>query len=221
MMNVYFMRRQIVKDVIASVIANVLTALYQPFWFALLFSIVSMFVFLFATDKENAGLGVKHSVIIWWKNFRYNKNFRQIFFLVFYTIMILFRTLINRNMWLNPVYDIWGQWWIYSKDPATGELKFTTECIENIILFVPFTYFLFSIDIFRENIRIYNFVDILLKSALVVFSVSLSIEFLQLFLRVGQFQLSDLFYNTIGGIIGGMLFYVTHRKNLKRFRRES
>lgn len=199
------------KDIIASIIANVLTALYQPFWFAFLFSVVSMFAYLFVTDKKNAGEGIKHSILIWGKNFRYNKNFRRIFFLVFYTIMILFRTLINRNMWLNPVYDIWGPWWIYSKDPATGELKFTTECIENIILFVPFTYFLLCVDTFREKIKVCTGIDVLVKSSGVTFGMSLGIEFLQLFLRVGQFQLSDLFYNTVGGVLGGAYFYFVNR----------
>ena len=202
------------KEIIASIIANVLTALYQPFWFAFLFSIISMFAYLFATDKQNAGLGVKHSIEIWIKNFRYNKDFRQLFFLVFYTTMILFRTLINRNMWLNPVYDIWGPWWIYVKDPSTNEMKLSTECLENIILFVPFTYFLFSIDVIREKFRIYKLKDIFVKSICIVFCMSLTIEFLQLFLRVGQFQLSDLFYNTIGSIIGGLLFYVAYRKKI-------
>ena len=33
------------------------------------------------------------------------------------------------------------------------------------------------------------------------------IEMLQLFLRLGTFQLSDLFYNTVGGMIGGLMYY--------------
>lgn len=30
--------------------------------------------------------------------------------LVFYTVMILFRTLLNRDMWANPVSDLIGLW---------------------------------------------------------------------------------------------------------------
>lgn len=33
------------------------------------------------------------------------------------------------------------------------------------------------------------------------------IEMLQLFLRLGTFQLSDLFYNTVGGALGGLMYY--------------
>lgn len=42
------------------------------------------------------------------------------------------------------------------------------------------------------------------KTAL-IFSVS--IETLQLLLRLGTFQLSDIFYNTVGGVIGGLMYY--------------
>ena len=42
------------------------------------------------------------------------------------------------------------------------------------------------------------------KTAL-IFSVG--IETLQLLLRLGTFQLSDIFYNTVGGVIGGLMCY--------------
>ena len=40
------------------------------------------------------------------------------------------------------------------------------------------------------------------------FLFSLTIEFLQLFLRLGTFQLSDLCYNTLGGAMGGVLYWM-------------
>ena len=48
---------------------------------------------------------------------------------------------------------------------------------------------------------------ILWYSGKVAFIFSISIEMLQLFLRLGTFQLSDLFYNTVGGMIGGLMYY--------------
>lgn len=33
-------------------------------------------------------------------------------------------------------------------------------------------------------------------------------EMLQLLLRLGTFQLSDIFYNTVGGVLGGLLYCV-------------
>ena len=40
---------------------------------------------------------------------------------------------------------------------------------------------------------------------------SVSIEMLQLLLRLGTFQVSDIVYNTLGGMLGG-LCYVAARK---------
>ena len=51
-------------------------------------------------------------------------------------------------------------------------------------------------------------VVILWYSEKIAFIFSIIIEMLQLFLRVGTFQLSDLFYNTIGGVVGGLMYYV-------------
>ena len=47
------------------------------------------------------------------------------------------------------------------------------------------------------------FMSILWYSIKAAFLFSLTIEFLQLFLRLGTFQLSDLCYNTLGGAMGG------------------
>ena len=48
---------------------------------------------------------------------------------------------------------------------------------------------------------------ILWYSGKMAFIFSVSIEMLQLFLRLGTFQLSDLFYNTVGGAVGGLMYY--------------
>lgn len=50
--------------------------------------------------------------------------------------------------------------------------------------------------------------SILWYSTKVTFLFSLTIEFLQLFLRLGTFQLSDLCYNTLGGAMGGVLYWM-------------
>lgn len=52
------------------------------------------------------------------------------------------------------------------------------------------------------------FTSILWYSTKAAFLFSLTIEFLQLFLRLGTFQLSDLCYNTLGGAIGGVLYWM-------------
>ena len=40
---------------------------------------------------------------------------------------------------------------------------------------------------------------------------SFVIEFSQLLFHLGTFQISDLVYNTLGGTIGGLTYYVIYR----------
>lgn len=71
----------------------------------------------------------------------------------------------------------------------------------------PFTVVLMRIA--KEKlIKHLNIKNIILKCTQVAFLLSVCIEFLQLFLRLGTFQLSDIFYNTFGGCLGGMVYGV-------------
>lgn len=178
-----------------------LTAFYQPFSFALLLTVLFMFLCLFAREH-----GWKEVCRRWWSAFRTETVFRRNFCLVFYTAMILFRTLLNRNMWANPLSNVFGNWGLYNEK---GEL--TTEAIENLILFIPFILLLmwnFREKLLGEKVRL---IRTLWQSLKITFLFSLSIEFLQLFLRLGTFQLSDLAYNTAGGLAGGMLYWIGYK----------
>jgi glycopeptide antibiotics resistance protein len=188
-------------EIVKKIIANVLTALYQPFGFSIIVAVLVMFLFLYAKEY-----GWKVIAKQWVGEFKANKTFRRVFFLVFYTAMILFRTLLNRDMWRNPVSNVIGVWGIYNEN---GDL--TTEAIENLALFIPFIILLlwcFHEKIVGESVK---FIATLWKSVLVVFLFSLIIEFSQLFLRLGTFQLSDLFYNTLGGLIGGFVYWFGYK----------
>lgn len=185
-------------DIIGNIITNVLTALYQPLGFAIILAFLFMFLYLFAKER-----GVKESFKQWFKNFKSDKTFRRIFYLAFYTAMILFRTLLNRNMWGSPLSNVIGVWGLHN---SKGEL--TTEVIENLILFIPFVILLlwcFCDKLLGQSRKLCR---ILWQSTKFTFLFSLSIEFFQLFLRVGTFQLSDLFYNTLGGLLGGICFWL-------------
>ena len=118
------------------------------------------------------------------------------------TSMILFRTLLNRNLWMNPLSKVMGGWGIW--ETVNGEQKLTTECIENVIMMVPFS----AVVIWTFEEKIGNsWKKILLYRGKIAFIFSVSIEMLQLLLRLGTFQLSDIFYNTIGGVLGGLMYY--------------
>lgn len=191
-------------QVIRSIIINVLTALYQPFWFSIILSILFMFVW-----KNYSG--IKAASKQWIKWFKEEIEFRKMFLLVFYIVMILFRTLLNRNIWQHTLQNVLGYWWIYKED---GTL--TTQCFENLALFIPFIFLLLwtcKDRILCDKVR---FVYAMWQYLKIAFLFSATIEFLQLFIRLGTWQHSDIFYNTLGGVIGGFmycLFYKIRNRN--------
>ena len=123
-------------DLLGKILTNILTALYEPFGFSLLLSFLVMFFYLYAYEPTAAGKGWKNAIVTWYQKFKESVFFRKLFLLAFVTSMILFRTLLNRNLWLNPLSNVMGGWGIW--ETVNGEQKLTTECIENVIMIVPF-----------------------------------------------------------------------------------
>ncbi|HAP8249353.1 TPA: VanZ family protein, partial [Enterococcus faecium] len=195
-------------DIISAITVNVLTALYQPFLFAVLTAYLFMYWYLFIVDNSRDPKNLKDSVLIWLRYFKASSKFRRLFFLAFYFTLILFKTLLNRNMWMNPLSNVIGQWSLYIIDNATGESRLTTECVENTMLFIPFCMLL----LWWRDIKC-DIIRTIYVGIKYVFLFSLSIEFTQLFFRLGTFQLSDLFYNTLGGLIGALLYWLFYRLN--------
>ena len=75
------------------------------------------------------------------------------------------------------------------------------QAVENILFFIPISFF-FYLAFF--DIKDFN-LNLLKKVVKFSFLLSLFIELTQLILTLGTFQLSDIVYNTIGGIIGYIL----------------
>ena len=124
-------------DLLGKILTNILTALYEPFGFSLLLSFLAMFFYLYAYEPIHAGKGWKSAIVTWYQKFKESVFFRKLFFLAFVTSLILFRTLLNRQLWMNPLSDVMGGWSIWEN--VNGEQKLTTECIENVIMMVPFS----------------------------------------------------------------------------------
>lgn len=183
-------------SVIGKILTNILTALYQPFGFSLLLSFFAMFFYLYAYHPTNAGKGWKAAIVTWIEEFKKDSKFRKLFALAFVTSLILFRTLLNRNLWMNPLSNVMGGWSIW--ETVNGERQLTTECIENVILMMPFTgMVMWTFDV-KKNV--------VWKSTKIGLIFSVSIEMLQLLLRLGTFQVSDIVYNTLGGMLGGVVY---------------
>lgn len=157
--------------VLAKILTNILTALYEPFGFSLLLSFLAMFFYLYAYEPTAAGKGWKNAIVTWYQKFKESVFFRKLFLLTFVTSMILFRTLLNRNLWMNPLSDVMGGWGIW--ETVNGERQLTTECIENVIMMVPFSAVVAWT--FRERIG-NNRKKILWQSGKIAFIFSISIE---------------------------------------------
>ena len=105
--------------VLAKILTNILTALYEPFGFSLLLSFFAMFFYLYAYEPSAAGKGWKNAIVTWYQKFKESVFFRKLFFLAFVTSLILFRTLLNRQLWMNPLSDVMGGWGIW--ETVNGE----------------------------------------------------------------------------------------------------
>lgn len=194
-------------ELVEIVAKNVLLSLYQTVWFSVLLSVLFMFYYMYAHGSGNSGKGWISAAKTWISEFKRSKQFRRVFLFSFVVTMILFKTLLNREYWMNPLSDVIGTWSIYKIDPLSGETSLSTECLENIVLFIPFSLLLCGLEKHEKK------KDCIFYGVKISFFFSLGIEFFQLFLRVGTFQLSDLFFNTTGGFIGVLVYGLIYQIN--------
>lgn len=138
----------------------------------------------------------------------------SLFTLVFYLGVVLQITLFMRigspvEDPLGYVFDGWGA--------TQNRYYYDFTFLENIIMFIPISsVFVF----FRRNFKIVNInQSLIIKYTLLSFAFSLFIETMQIITRLGTFQISDIFYNTLGGFIGSILFILIVKKSHKKRRK--
>lgn len=187
-------------EIISNIISSILTAIYQPFGFSLIAAVLFMFLYLYAEEY-----GWKKVIRLWLTTFKTSINFRRMFYLAFFVMLMLMRTLLNRNMWENPLSKIMGGWTLWNEE---GEI--TTEAIENVLLMIPYTALLLW-ALKEWLLKKVTLGRTLWQGIKYAFLTSVAIEFLQLFLRLGTFQLSDIFYNTLGGLLGSLIYYIGYK----------
>lgn len=201
------MRQEIAK-VLEQVFKDVLTALYQPFWAAVLLAYLFMFLYLYGREHGwRKTEWIRRMFKIWISEFRRSAIFRRLFFLAFYTALILFRTFLNRTIWYDPLEKVFGGWGFH------GGRKMAAEAIENVMLFMPFSVlFLWVLDAeAAEPLSRPDLYRAAWRTTGIVALFSLAIESGQLVFHLGTFQISDLCYNTLGGFIGGFLYCMVQR----------
>lgn len=89
---------------------------------------------------------------------------------------------------------------------VVGAGAFITNLFGNVLAFMPFGFF---VPVLRAKDRR------LIRMAVNTFFLSLFIETVQLVTRVGSFDVDDLILNTLGGILGYVLFYILNRLRRK------
>ena len=114
-------------DLLGKILTNILTALYEPFGFSLLLSFLAMFFYLYAYESIGTGKGWKIAMMTWYQKFKEDVFFRKLFFLAFVTSLILFRTLLNRQLWMNPLSDVMGGWGIWETVFSSSDVDIRRE----------------------------------------------------------------------------------------------
>ena len=187
-----------IEKIFNSVAKGILWTTYEHFFASLLMAFLFTFVFRYFRRY-----GVKKTLEVWIKRIKCNNEFRSVFIMAFVIAMLMYDTLLCRISFVNPFNDVWGNWGFHNRN---GE--FSSENIQNICLFVLPVFFmllLYADKLFAK--RKESFWNVISLSVAVAFVASLCIELIQVFLFLGMIQISDLVYNTIGGLIGGLIYY--------------
>ncbi len=182
-------------NILGNLLKELFITLFKNFAPSLIFAILSMCLFIQLETIDLRSLYKK-----WIRRFKKVKAFRWQFFFFIYFYMFLYKTLLSRSFtWKHPFTKIMEGWWI-----EKTEKGWNFESIDNILLFIPYTFLLFMA--FYDRKAGYSNGDVIKLAAIISFFSSLFIEVVQSVLKLGTFQISDLTYNTLGGVIGIVLF---------------
>lgn len=116
-----------------------------------------------------------------------------------YTFLVLGLTIFFRSVKMEPLSIVWEGWTFHRADSS-----FDLNPLLNIVMLIPFTFFLYAgFDRLSSGKRWWQ---VLIQAAVISFCMSLFIETMQIVTRLGTFQISDLTYNTISGVIGMLIW---------------
>lgn len=179
---------------IAIIMQDILVMIYQYSCVSIILSLLIIIVWKQA--EKTSWVTVGKEMIGQLKS----QMWRQRIIAVLYLIFVLQRTVFNRSPIGNPLWDILGSWELMIDGMPNYEVY------ENIILFFPVHYIVRTSNI-DKYIKHWNKHQIL-SVVLIPMECSVIIEMIQLMTRAGTFQLSDIVYNTIGGIIGSIFYWI-------------
>ena len=118
---------------------------------------------------------------------------------VFYFAFLLVSTVFARRI-TNPCKNVLEDFGVINNG------RINREFIENVLLFIPYSFLFLQAFKPKSPFRITIVVSVL---------TTLFIEVTQLFLWLGNFQLSDLVHNVLGGLIGYGAWAIISRITVK------
>lgn len=188
-------------------ITHTLSVLTKSLWPSLVLTLLASFFYLYCNDPVGAGEGYRAALLGWERKVRASSFFRRLLALFLYTSIVLFSTLLGRGFFADPLANAVSGWrlWTIGSD---GSIMPVISSLENVAMLLPFTFLL----LWTYGDRLAPSGDvrsIVWRTTKVAFVLSLSIEMLQLVLHLGTWQLSDITYNTLGGSLGGLLWWAT------------
>lgn len=129
-----------------------------------------------------------------------------ILYFIFLTYVLFFdekfgRNITNRSYSYNLVlFKEIKRFYKYRELLGTKAVFLNIIC--NVIAFMPFGFLVPLLQNDKRNV---------LTITLLSFELSLMVEVMQLFFKVGSFDVDDLFLNTLGGFLGVILFVVIRK----------
>lgn len=183
-------------------IQDIFISFFQVIWFSSIIAALSLYI-----HEKNPSKSLKKLIVEFLQMFKNNKKLKNKYFIFLYFAFVAFMTLFNRKPYLNPLNNIFGGWNLFSTNG-----QFNADAVENIVLFIPMGSIL---TFYASSMSIKKWSYILSRCIM----ISLGIETIQLFLFLGTFQFADVFYNTLGGIIGKIIYLCFGAvKNMRRMK---
>ncbi len=127
------------------------------------------------------------------------------FALSLYLLIAVQSTVIDRlftHQFHQPLSDVFGDWLI-----EETQYFYDLSVIWNIVLFIPMAMLIWIYTQYTIK-KDFHITSLFMSSAAFSFAVSLFIECSQIIFKVGTFQFSDLFYNTLGGVLGSVFMII-------------
>ena len=142
------------------------------------------------------------------KNKKRIKMFGKVFFIlyiIFIFYFLLFSDWYGRGQELKVyhynlvLFKEIKRFWNYREQ--LGVMAVMSNLLGNVLIFVPFGFFMPIGSRFRS----------FLATTFYGFGISLCVELFQLVIKVGSFDVDDLLLNTVGSVLGYMLFILCDR----------